>query len=45
MKNSAVGLALGSPLPAEWIIPVIATVLLTALFLGVALWRFAREEF
>jgi ABC-2 type transport system permease protein len=45
LKNSAVGLALGSPLPAEWIIPVIATVLLTALFLGMALWRFAREEF
>jgi ABC-2 type transport system permease protein len=45
LKSSAVGLALGTPMPAEWIIPVIATVLLTALFLGVALWRFGREEF
>ena len=45
LKDSAVGLALGTPLPAVWIIPVIATVLWTALFLGVALWRFGREEF
>jgi ABC-2 type transport system permease protein len=45
LKESAVGLVLGSELPTVWIIPVIATVLWTALFLGVALWRFGREEF
>ena len=42
---SAVGLALGSALPPVWIIPVVATVLWTALFLALALWRFGREEF
>jgi ABC-2 type transport system permease protein len=45
LKNSAVGLALGSALPPVWIIPVVATVLWTALFLALALWRFGREEF
>ncbi len=34
-----------SELPTVWSIPVIATTLWTALFLGVALWRFGREEF
>ena len=34
-----------SALPAVWPIPLIATVLWTALFIGVALWRFGREEF
>jgi ABC-2 type transport system permease protein len=45
LKESAVGLVLGSALPAVWIIPVVATALWTMLFLGVALWRFGREEF
>lgn len=45
LKDSAVGLVLGSALPAVWIIPVIATALWTVLFLGAALWRFGREEF
>jgi ABC-2 type transport system permease protein len=45
LSGGAVGLALGSELPAGWSIPVIATVLWTVLFLGVALWRFGREEF
>jgi ABC-2 type transport system permease protein len=45
LNGSAVGLALGSELPAGWAIPVIATVLWAVLFLGVALWRFGREEF
>jgi len=45
LGKSAVGLVLGSELPAVWIIPVIATALWIALFVGVALWRFGREEF
>jgi ABC-2 type transport system permease protein len=45
LKDSAVGLALGSALPPVWIIPVVATVLWAALFLALALWRFGREEF
>jgi ABC-2 type transport system permease protein len=45
LKDSAVGLVLGSELPAIWPIPVVATALWTVLFLGLALWRFGREEF
>jgi ABC-type Na+ transport system ATPase subunit NatA len=45
LGQSAVGLALGSALPSVWIIPVVATALWTVLFLGLALWRFGREEF
>jgi ABC-2 type transport system permease protein len=45
LKDLAVGLVLGSALPAVWPIPVVATALWTALFIGVALWRFGREEF
>jgi ABC-2 type transport system permease protein len=45
LNRSAVGLALGSQLPPVWNIPLIATTLWTALFLGLALWRFQREEF
>jgi ABC-2 type transport system permease protein len=45
LNGSAIGLVLGSELPAGWAIPLIATVLWTVLFLGVALWRFGREEF
>ncbi len=45
LRDSAAGLVLGSTLPAVWPIPVVATALWTVLFIGVALWRFGREEF
>ena len=45
LSRGAVELALGNELPTGWSIPVIATVFWTVLFLGVALWRFDREEF
>ncbi len=45
LKDIAVGLALGSPLPASWPSPVIATAIWSVLFVGLALWRFGREEF
>jgi ABC-2 type transport system permease protein len=45
LRNSAVGLVLGSELPTVWFIPVIATALWIAIFVGVALWRFGHEEF
>jgi ABC-2 type transport system permease protein len=45
LRNSAVGLVLGSELPAVWFIPVVATGLWVAVFVGLALWRFGREEF
>jgi ABC-2 type transport system permease protein len=45
LNDLAVGLALGSALPPVWPIPVVATIVWTALFIGVALWRFGREEF
>jgi ABC-2 type transport system permease protein len=45
LGKSAVGLVLGGELPTVWIIPVIATAMWIALFVGVALWRFGREEF
>lgn len=38
-------LALGGELPAIWPIPVAVTALASALFVGVALWRFGRENF
>lgn len=41
----APGLALGSELPAVWPIPLLVTALWAAIFVGVALWRFGREEF
>jgi ABC-2 type transport system permease protein len=45
LGKSAVGLVLGSPMPAIWPIPVAATAVWTIIFVGVALWRFGREEF
>jgi ABC-2 type transport system permease protein len=45
LGKSAVGLVLGSELPPIWPIPVVATALWIAVFVGVALWRFGREEF
>ena len=45
LKDVAAGLALGNALPPVWPIPVIATAIWTLIFIGVALWRFKREEF
>jgi ABC-2 type transport system permease protein len=45
LSRIAVGLAQGSPLPPTWPMPVVATALGTIVFVGVALWRFEREEF
>lgn len=38
-------LALEMPLPSFWLVPVVATASWAVLMLGVALWRFGREEF
>lgn len=38
-------LVAGKPIPVVWPIPVIATILWSAFFVLVALWRFEREEF
>lgn len=38
------GLALGAELPATWPIPLVASALWAAVFVGVAIWRFGREE-
>ncbi|HEX5808397.1 MAG TPA: ABC transporter permease subunit [Anaerolineales bacterium] len=45
LQELAGGMAAGAPLPAGWQIPVIATALWIPLFIGIALWRFRREEF
>jgi ABC-2 type transport system permease protein len=45
LADLAVGVALGTALPAIWPVPVVATALWTLLFVAGALWRFAREEF
>jgi ABC-2 type transport system permease protein len=45
LKDIAVRMVLGGALPAVWPVPIVATALWTALFVGVALWRFGREEF
>lgn len=45
LADIAAGLALDTPLPATWPIPVLATALWTLLFTVGALWRFGREEF
>ena len=39
----AVALVTGQPLPS--LVPVIATLIWCALFIGVAIWRFEREDF
>jgi ABC-2 type transport system permease protein len=41
----APALAQGEALPAEAMLPLIASALWTVLFVAVALWRFGREEF
>ena len=45
LPRAAAGLVLGQPLPAEAFVAMGATAAWTALFMFVALWRFAREEF
>jgi ABC-2 type transport system permease protein len=45
LSELAPALALGQPLPAGWLIPVIATAVWTVVFIAIALWRFGREEF
>jgi ABC-2 type transport system permease protein len=45
LEQIASGLATGTPLPAEWPMPVIATTVYSVGMLAVALIRFAREEF
>lgn len=45
LRMLAPGLALGGELPAVWPLPLVASALWAALFVGVALWRFGREEF
>jgi len=45
LSELAPALALGQTLPPGWLIPVIATAFWTVVFVGIALWRFGREEF
>jgi ABC-2 type transport system permease protein len=45
LSELAPALALGGTVPPVWPIPVIATAVWTVVFIGVALWRFGREEF
>lgn len=35
----------GTPLPADWPVPIILTSLYCVLFVALAIWRFRREEF
>jgi ABC-2 type transport system permease protein len=35
----------GQSLPAQWPVPIISTILLSVLFILIAMWRFNREEF
>jgi ABC-2 type transport system permease protein len=45
LQNLAGAIAVSRPLPAGWQVPVIATALWIPIFIGIALWRFSREEF
>jgi len=45
LPRAAAGLVLGQPLPVEACMAMGATAAWTVLFVFVALWRFAREEF
>jgi ABC-2 type transport system permease protein len=45
LSGLATALALGQPLPPGWIIPIIATLAWTIVFIVIALRRFEREEF
>jgi ABC-2 type transport system permease protein len=45
LPDISTGLALGSPLPDVWFVPIITTGIWILVMTGVALWRFEREEF
>jgi ABC-2 type transport system permease protein len=45
LQNLSGAVAASKPLPDGWQIPLIATVLWIPIFIGIALWRFSREEF
>jgi ABC-2 type transport system permease protein len=45
LQNLAGAMAAGKSLPDGWQVPVIATAIWIPIFIGVALWRFRREEF
>ena len=45
LQNLASVIALRKPLPDGWQIPIIATLIWIPIFIGIALWRFSREEF
>ena len=45
LSDVAAGLALGTPLPPIWPVPIVATGSLILVMTAVALWRFEREEF
>jgi ABC-2 type transport system permease protein len=45
LQNLAGAIASGKLLPAGWQVPVIATTLWIPILIGIALWRFRREEF
>ena len=45
LQELATAIAVNNPLPDGWQIPVLATALWIPIFIGIALWRFGREEF
>ena len=45
LQELANAVAVGGPLPGGWQIPVIITAIWIPIFIGIALWRFGREEF
>ncbi len=45
LPPAAAGLVLGEAVPGEAVVALGVTAVWTALFVAVALWRFAREEF
>lgn len=45
LPDLSAGLALQTPLPAIWPVPIVASCFWVVLFTVVALWRFRREEF
>jgi ABC-2 type transport system permease protein len=45
LQNLAGAMASGKSLPDGWQVPVIATAIWIPIFIGVALWRFRRDEF
>lgn len=45
LQNLASAVATSKPLPEGWQVPVIATAIWIPIFIGIALWRFSREEF